>query len=648
MSGSPRFAQTVPALAAVAAIAVTALFLLSGLAASVAPIGARTSVSAVEGVTVRTAPTAGAAGTSAAPRPMSSPSATPSPSAAPSCPTPQNAPDWTSANFFDDALVDFQVPGYSNLSGSNFQTVPCQNTLPMYVQSFWLNVSTNVALSQAYVTIWGTTYPTPTNPLPALGGYDPATPTLQPMYIPATAPNTASFYFNVYKSFYPGTTVYFNITLESSEAIPSTISSTESPYHSPIPQGYNDNATWSFYVAAPWWSTTFTNDIEILTNPSVLGAVPYPPNPAQQFSVDLQSVSASGAPGPAIPEARFNFQLSGQFTGTFSLPFGPLNASRVNLSSYAGTNGIGPYPGTHVLFSITAWLPWEGGAIDTITSPTYSFNWSSQGGWTNPTEGLAANAELNASPNVLGAGSHILPTGTPVNLTVHVPVPNETISSAVVQFTYTDADGSLSGNLPMTLATANTSFARLPGLPSDGTMTFSLSAKDVHGDPVSSGTYVYRETGSPTGPQLPGSAWIYVQGANLSSGLLLPAAAYSLSNGTWSFHGATNPLGFGSPLAASQAGYRQLGDGVYTVTMTAYGRTLSTQVTLTGTAPIVVTFAFAPPGSSLGGTATVPVTTIVAALVAGPLIATAALLPLFRWYRVRQAKAMAEQQRITL
>ena len=631
----------------VAAVVVSGLFLLSGSSTAMTP-GARVSVASAAGPSFVGTPTAASGGAAASAAGAAAPSPA-APAAVPSCPTPENAPDWTSASFFQDALVNFQVPGYSNLSGSNFQTVPCQNTLPMYLQSFWMNVSTNVALTEAYVTIWGTTYPTPANPLPPLAGYDPATPLLVPMYIPAQAPNTASFYFNLYAYFYPGTTVYFNVTLESTAASPSTISSTESPYHAPLPQGYGDNATWSFYVAAPWWSTTFTSDIQILTYPSVLGPVPYPPNPAQQFTVDLQSITATGRPGPSIPSARLTFQLQGNFTGNFSLPFGPLNASHLNLSAYGGGSGIGPYPGTQVSFYVTAWLPWERGVIDTITSPTYSFNWSSQGGWAHPSLGLAANAALAASDNVLGTGIHTLPTGTPVNVTIHLPTPNETISSAVLRFTYTDTAGTLQGNLPMTLASENTSFVQIPGLPSGGRISFYLTAKDVDGTPDSSGVYSYSENGAPTtDPPITGSAWIYVEATNLSSGALLPLVPYTLANGTWAYAGTTNPLGFGAALSASQAGYRMLGDGVYTVSMTSYGRTISTQVTVNGSTPVVVQFGFAPPGSNLAGQATVPVTTIVAALVAGPLVATLALLPLFRWYRERQAKALAEQQRITL
>jgi hypothetical protein len=579
------------------------------------------------------------------------PAATPAAHPSVSCPTPQIAPDWDSANFFSDALVEFEVPGYTNLSGTNFNAVPCLNILPTYLQSFYMNISTNVPLSEAYVTIWGTTFPTPTDPLPALDGFNPEAPELLPMEIPIHAPNTASFLFNLYRYFYPGTTVYFNVTLESADAAPATISSTESSYRSEVPSGSGDNATWQFYVQAPWWSPEFANDIIISTDPSILGNVSYDPNPEQAFSVGIRSVTATGGVGPAIPMARFQFTLSKAYQGTFSLPFGPQNTSQQVVQPITGT-GIGPYPGAEVTFQITAWLPWgqgpdgQQGAIDEITSQNYTFNWSSGGGWQQPSLGLERNADLTATPNVFNLTS--LPTGTPVNITIHVPVPNETISSSILRFSYSDPVGHLTGNLPMQFLSDNTTYVVIPGLPAGGNLTFSLLAKDVFHVPLSTGNYSYGERGVPTSPIGAGENWLFIEALNLSTGLLIPGATYSFTNASWTAVSTTNALGFGAIVASSGVGYRLLGDGVYQVTATVFDRTLSIPVTLQGAMPVLVEFGFEPPNAPLGGTATVQVTPYVVALVAGPIVATAALFPLLIWYRQRQAKAAAEQKRITL
>jgi len=137
-------------------VAVTALALL---AMALSPLG--TVFAAGGGSASPTLPSSTTATTAALP--SAAPASTAHP--ATSCPTPQNLADWTSSQFFDDVLVSFSVPGYSNLSGANFQTVPCINSLPTYLPGFWMNISTDVALAQGTVNIWGTLWPTPNQPL---------------------------------------------------------------------------------------------------------------------------------------------------------------------------------------------------------------------------------------------------------------------------------------------------------------------------------------------------------------------------------------------------------------------------------------------------------------------------------------------------
>ncbi len=566
------------------------------------------------------------------------------PAAVASCPTPTSSPDWNSENFFSDVLVQVQVPGNPSESGANFYTVPCENDLPTYLQAFWLNISTNVPISEAYVTIWGTSYPNAASD--ALADFDPSAPRLLPMYQAVPDSSTASFYFNLYRFFYPGSMVYFNVTVESQFAVPSTVASTSSSYDTELPTGSGDNATWQFYVEPPWWSTTFTSDISVFTNPSVLGSYPYEPNPTQGISIGIESIGPTGAPSTPIPEALLEFTLTGQFAGHYSVPFGPLNSTWENITPSVGSV-IGPYDGATMTFNITIGLPWEGSEIDELTSPNYAFSWSSKGGWWAPSQGLSANANLSSSPWVLNTTSTSLATGTPVNVTVHVPIPNVTLASSIVRFSFADAAGTLEGNLPMTALSDNTTFGVIPGLPSDAILTFSILAKDEFGVPVASGNYTYTESGPPATAAAADTSWIYVEAADVSSGHLIPDIPFTIANATWSGSGEIGPLGFGIPLAASGAGVRLLDYGNYSISVTAYGHTESTAVVLNASSgPVQVPFWFA--SGPVRATATVPVTAVLVALVAGPLVATLALYPLFLWYRERQRKAAEEQRRITL
>lgn len=564
-----------------------------------------------------------------------------SPAPAATCPTPQNSPNWNSTSFFNDALVSFQVPGDPAISGSNFYAVPCLNTIPTYEDGFYLNVTTDVPISEAFLWVWGTTWPTATDPLPPLNGFAPSNPMKMPMLVTSTSPDSASFYFNVYRFFYPGSTVEFNITLESTYATPTTISSTSSPFQAELPAGSGDLATWSFYVQSPWWSTTFTNDIRISTSPPVLSTPVYEPNPVQPFAVGIESVGPTGAVGVPIPQAELLFTLKGNYAGDFSDQFGPTNASFQNI-----TNVIGPYIGSELNFSVKAWLPWEGGQIDVITSQNYSFNWSTKGGWWAPSQGLEANANLSTDPYISNTSSTVLGTGTSVNVSVTEGIPNVTISSAVVRFTYQDANGVTSGSYAMTALTQNSTYAVLPGLPNGGRLTYTVLAKDVDGNPVSSGSYSYLEKGATTVPEESLQNWMYIEAVNITTDVLLPGAAYTIANATWSASGVTGPFGFGAPVAASGQGFRLLGDGLYTVTVSDFGHTLSSQVNLTGATPITVPFVFSRGGVS--ESASVPTVALVAGLIAGPIVAAVALYPLYLWYRERQQKAAEEQKRITL
>jgi hypothetical protein len=566
------------------------------------------------------------------------------PHTAPTCPTAQGLPDWTSPSFFNDVLVTFTVPGYTNLSGANFQTVPCENFLPTYLPGFWMNISTNVPISLGTVNIWGTLWPTPNQPLGDLPGfpYDQTTITALPMYIAPGAPEQASFWFNTARYFYPGSTVYFNVTLTSSTANPSTISSANE-LSQIVPAGSNLNATWSFSVNPPWWSPSFTSDIRVTTTPSVIGGAVYEPNINQSLNVQIESVGKNGAPSDPVPQAELtlNIMNDAAYDGTYGIPFVASNHTFQNLSK-----SIGPYPGAEIELNVSAWLPWEGGAIDLITGPHYWFNWSTQGGWPTPTQGLAANAVIATDPSVLLAGTNDLATGTPVNVSLSETTPNVTISSSVIRFHFTDTEGSISGILPMHLIGQQASYAILPGLPAGSHVTFSVLAKDVFENPLASGNYSYTESGNTSLGLGAFASYFYVEGINASTSTLLSGAAFTISNTSWSQSGVTNPLGFGLLIIPNGAGTLQLPYGRYTVTMAALGHVQTTNVTLRSPVPFTVRFWFA--NGPVASSVVVPLSSLTIGLVAGTIVLALALFPLYRWFEERQKKAEAERTRVTL
>jgi len=577
--------------------------------------------------------------------PSAAPSDAPTSHAAQKCPTPQLLPDWSGPSFFNDVLVSFNVPGYANLSAGDFQTVPCTNFLPTYLPGFWMNISTDVPLVQGIVNIWGTLWPTPNLPLADLPGYpyDSANVTQKPMLISPGTPDEASFYFNTYRFFYPGSTVYFNVTLKTSVGSPDSISSATA-LSQIVPAGTDLNATWAFSLNPPWWShTSFASNILVSTSPSVIGGAIYEPNENQSLNVEIQSLGPTGGVGAPIPmaELTLNIMRDGGFDGTYGIPFGATNHSFQNLSAT-----IGPYPGAEIEFNLSAWLPWESGAIDGISSPHYWFNWSAQGGWPSPALGLGANAVITVTPTV-GAGTTTkLPSDTPVNVSVIEPTANVTISSSILRFHYSDAQGSLSGIFPMHLVGQRASYATLPGLPAGGHLTFSILAKDVFDNPLASGNYSYVENGTSAANLTPFSSFFYVEGINASTDTLLSGASYTVSNSSWSQSAVTTPFGFGVLIIPNGAGTLQLPYGRYTVSMTALGHAQSTQVTLNSPTPFTVRFWFA--NGPVGATSDLPLSSLTVGLVAGTAALALAVVPLYRWFEERQKKAEAERTRVTL
>jgi len=567
--------------------------------------------------------------------------ASPAPSAHPTGPASST---WTSGNFFQDVQVSFSGTGLT----SPFLTVPYANTLPSSTLGFWVNISSAAPMLFANLTIWGTQWPQAGNALP-INGFSPSDPSVRPMQVNASDPSVASFYFDDYRFFWPGSTVGFNISVVGQDTHPSEV---ESAWNESVPMyypgGYTDEATWIFTTGGPWSSTTFSNDIAISTTPNILSSPAYEPNSQQSLSVSLRAIDLGGTLAP-IPTALLTGTVTVNGSGTvFSDAFGPENHTAMTL-----LNVLGPYPGATISFNVTAWLPWEGGQVDRITSNQINFTWSPNGGWWHPLGGITANLELGVTPaltpTVGSSGSSLttLPTAAPVNITLHEPIENVTIASAQLQFIYTDEGVSHSGILPMTALTPNTTVATIPGLPPGAALSFTLTAKDIFGNPITSGNFSYTENG-PTSPSLPaGRGLIFAEVLDLSGGGLLAKFPYTLANASWSESGTANALGFAVPLLPGSGVPYQLSFGTYSLSIRAFGVTQVATVTLSPSSPTpVVVFYGESSAVPIVSTGTLNVDSIIEAM--GLIGAAMATLPLLVWFDERKARAEAEQRRVTL
>jgi hypothetical protein len=554
-----------------------------------------------------------------------------------------DAGGWNS-NFFHDVEVTFAGPGLP----TQFQLVPYTNDLPTTTLGFWVNVSSLDPLRYANLTIWGTQWPASSGLALPITGFTPQSPNLAAMQINRSDPNVASYFFDLYRFFWPGSTVYFNVTAVGVGATPAEVaSSTNDSIPVTYPGGYTNLATWAFTVDPPWSSGNFSNDIAISTSPDILGPVPYEPNPDQSFSVTLTATDLGGTVEP-IPAAILEFTVieNGQ-ASSYSESFGPVNHTVMTL-----TNPIGPYPGATVEFNVSAWLPWQGGVVDPIQSPTYGFNWSARGGWWFPTQGLLTNLDLGAFPNVLAggivAGAPVdIATDQPVNVSIHESVENVSIGSAVVNYVYADQGLAHSGSIAMTAVSLNSSYAVLPGLPPGAMVTFYVVAKDINGDPVSSGNFSYAEVG-PTTPPLPeGRGLLFLEVLDLTRGTLVPGFGFTISNATWSESANATALGFGSPTLPGTSLAYQLGFGAYDLAVTVFGVVHSAEVTISPSSPTptIVFYAESSPLTT-PTTGSAPVATLAAA--AGLVAAAIATVPLSSWLAERRARAEEEQQRVTL
>ena len=580
-----------------------------------------------------------------------------------SCSTPASTGTWGtggSTGFFQSVKVQFYIPNDPALSGSNFNVTPCSNVVPTYTNGFWMNISTNVPLASAYVTIWGTTWQLPyqqyAQPIPNFSPGAPydtsgAAPQVIPMYINPPLGETASFYFNDYKNFWPGSTVYFNLSVTALNASPATLLSSNDPHHTAtLPVGTNDLANWNFTVASPWTSNNFSQDIQVTTTPATTGQTVYAPNPQQPLQITLTAINIGTGTTLSIPEASINITVEEHgINQTYGVLAGPANHSVENIidSSTGQARTIGPFPGgSNITIVVAAWVPWEGGVIDRIYSPAYNFTWSDKGGFPVKNQGLGDNMVLTTNPADLSSSAVPLPTLTPVNVTIHETVQNITIGSGTVAFRYHDQYGEYSGSLPMTSVNDNTSYALIPGLPAGGNLTFNVLAKDIYGDTVSSGNYSYYETGPLEVAPAAGTGYLFFEAVDLSTGLLYPNLPFMLTNSTWSEHANGTALGYAGIRPPAGLGFLPVAFGNYTLTVFAHGASQTAQVRVGAIAGKPIVFYFT--SQVIAPISSVTPNSFSVGATVGLIAAALAVIPLRAWFVERRKKAEREQKRISL
>ncbi|MCI4363968.1 MAG: hypothetical protein L3K13_06690 [Thermoplasmata archaeon] len=561
-------------------------------------------------------------------------------------------PHWSGNRFFTDVNVTFTIPGVLPNPDWNFTPTPNINSVPEWANGFWMNLTTDVPINYALVTIWGYTQYPAAGQQANLSQYTPNAPRGVPMALnSATHNHTASFYFNDYKNFWPGSVIFFNLSVVSIAATPNEIFSTQAAYY-PYP-GTNDLYTWQFIVGSPWQSNVFTNNIHVTSTPDVFSTPAYTPNPFQTIILSLSAFNQSGGPPSPIPAAIANVCVitppntkgGPPLSNCVSYDFAPWNSTVMSLPA------LGPYPGDNLSFTFEAWLPWQGinHAIDPIYSNlSYNFTWSKNGQWWHQSQGLLANAGLASFPNVLSPGLTILPTATPVNISIVSPTQNVTIGSAEVTYRFNDSLGLHSGVLPFSTITTNYSYVLIPGLPRGGTLTFYVIAKDVYGNPVSTGNYTYREKGALGNPGSASGSFFF-EGLDVAGSGLVPYLNFTLSNATWSESGTGTSLGFGAPFTPGVTPYPtyiRLAYGFYTITVRAFGQVQNATVDINSPTPQTVLFYFA--SSAIPPTATSSYPTFTVAAVAGVGGAALAFLFIGPWFQARRKKAEEEQKRVTL
>jgi hypothetical protein len=588
-----------------------------------------------------------------------------------SCSTPASNGIWGSGDFFSSVKVTFAVPGDPGLSGDNFNVTPCSNTIPTYVNGFWMNISTSVPLLAAQLTVWGTSWsfpsvnatgfcyitPCQTYASAISSTYSPGppygtnAPNVTSMYINPATPDGASYFFNDYEMFWPGDQVYFNLTVYAYNATPSILySDSVNGITSFLPNGTNDAADWWFTVASPWSSNNFTQDISVSTTPNVLGVSAFDPNSQQSMQITLNAINLGQGTTLTIPEATINVSVSqNNITGaTYGACFGPANHSvEYIVNCKNGTEeSLGPFAGQNVSFTIAAWVVWEGGVIDRIYSPVYSFSWSNHGGWPATHDTLEDNVQLSTDPSGLNSTPAQLPTLTPVNVSIHEKLQNVTIGSSWVQYRYVDAYGATSGTLPMISKNYNTSYLVLPGLPAGSNMTFSVLAKDIFGNTISSENFSYYEKGPLEFQPLAGTGYLFFEAVDLSTGRLVQGLPFQLSNSTWEETSQGNPYGFAGVLPPAGFGYLPLSFGNYSLVVNAFGFTERANVEISSTAGTPIVFYFTT--AALPGLDTVSVSTFTLAAALGIIAAGLAFAPIYLWWNERRRKAEREQKRISL
>jgi hypothetical protein len=171
-------------------------------------------------------------------------------------------------------------------------------------------------------------------------------------------------------------------------------------------------------------------------------------------------------------------------------------------------------------------------------------------------------------------------------------------------------------------------------------------AKDIYGNPLSSGNYSYTESG-PLGTTLQaGYGLFFFEAIDVSTGQLVQNLNFTIANSTWSESSYGYDFGYANPVPVSGAGYLSVAFGTYTVTVRAFGQSQTWTGTVSSQTPFVIVFYLT--SATVSPTYAAPIPALTWAPAFGIVGAAIASWPIANWFRERRRKAEAEQRRISL
>jgi hypothetical protein len=566
--------------------------------------------------------------------------------------------------FANNASVTFNP--YSNLAEINTDgSVPSGNIVSQYARTIDVIVTPmkNAVFDNVFLTVWGTGWNNQT-----LTSTLPTAPGIWPLFINHTT-GIATGMLNDMKYFPPGATVYFNITVYS------TLSGNAAVY-SPCPDsskmptwGNNTFPTWAYTVGGGWSSPTFTSDIKITAFPNVFAGIF--PSIYQPVSLTITSISGIVIGGANVNYTRDvrNISTGGVtvFPGggsEYANGFSPANST--TLTSYIGPFNFSKYDISTINFHIRAWTLWSGGAVNMIDSyfPSdidYTYTITAGGTWCGLNQSWNQDVIMTTQPyaNISqpDANVQIQAMTDIVNVSIESTQSNITIDYAFIFFNETYQGKNLPGELMMTAGNSTMQYTGTSTATGNGLLgpylpgihvSFYISATDGNRCTITSPTYSFYT--ALTGPRIiDNKTFFYVVAFDQGLGTYaIGAQVVIMTNGTVICQTATNALGFAYPNASASTLplYLAMNEN-YNITVTYNGAVQTAIYFLTATSNKTLTFYFDTAASApiIYAVSTPPITI---PLIAGLVVATATVIPIYLLWSEMRKRAKEEEKRITL